>query len=352
MITVAHINFSLPGIKNIMFKINQMLFLLIFLLSYNPVWAEAEFSDAPVDQIIHPDWFKQSFLDLKEDVAEAKQSAKAGIIVFFEQPHCAYCNALITNVFGDAAIAQYTQKHFDVVTLDIYGDRTVTDFTGANLSEGDYAMKLKAELTPTLDFYDTDNNLVFRLRGYYPPEKFKSALHYVVEKHYLTQRFRDYLATSEAAVNVAVADDKTSGLFIAPPYKLDRSKVITDKPLMVLFEKGDCKTCKQLHDDTLKQTIVHKLMAHFDAIQLDMWSDTPVITPAGKQITAVEWAENMGLFYAPTIVFFDESGTEIYRIDSLVKLRRLSGILRYIVSGDYTDEPNYESWKAKQAETK
>ena len=326
--------------------------MLIFLLPCNTVWAEAEFSDEPVDQIIHPDWFKQSFLDLKEDVAEAKQSAKTGIIVFFEQPHCAYCNALITNDFGDAAIAQYTQKNFDVVTLDIYGDRSVTDFTGTSLSERDYSMKLKAELTPTLDFYDTDNNLVFRLRGYYPPEKFNSALHYVVQKHYLTQRFRDYLATTATTANVAVTGDKTSGLFKAPPYRLDRSKVMADKPLMVLFEKGDCKTCKLFHDDTLNQADVQKLMAHFDAIRLDMWSDTPVITPAGKEMTAVEWAENMGLFFAPTIVFFDDSGTEIYRIDSLVKLRRLSGILRYIDSGDYTEEPNYEIWKTKQAAAK
>lgn len=335
-----------------MSKINQMLVMLICLLPYNPLWAGAEFSDEPVDQIIYPDWFKQSFLDLKEDVAEAKQSAKAGIIVFFEQPHCAYCNALITNGFGDAAIARYTQKHFDVVTLDIYGDRPVTDFTGANLSERDFALKLKAELTPTLDFYDTDNKLVFRLRGYYPPEKFISALHYVVEKHYLTQRFRDYLATTATNAHLAAIDDKTSGLFKAPPYRLDRSKVMADKPLMVLFEKGDCKTCKQFHDDTLNQADVQKLMAHFDAIRLDMWSDTPVITPAGKEMTAVEWAENIGLFYAPTIVFFDDSGTEIYRIDSLVKLRRLSGILRYIDSGDYTEEPNYEIWKTKQAAAK
>lgn len=336
----------------VMRNINHMLVMLICLLAYNSVWAEAEFSDEPVDQIIHPAWFKQSFLDLQEDVAEAKQSAKAGIIVFFGQPHCAYCNALITNDFGNAAIAQYTQKHFDVIALDIHGDRPITDITGANLTEHDYAIKLKAELTPTLDFYDTSNNLVFRLRGYYPPEKFKSALHYVVEKHYLTQRFRDYLAETANTSHAIATNDKTTALFEAPPYKLDRSKALADKPLMVLFEKGNCETCKQLHDETLNQADVQKLMAHFNAIRLDMWSDTPVITPSGNKMTTVEWVENLGLFYAPTIVFFDESGSEIYRIDSLVKLRRLSGILRYIVSGDYTDEPNYEIWKTKQAEKK
>ena len=335
-----------------MIKINHIIVTLICFLSFNPAWAGAEFSDEPVDQIIHPAWFKQSFLDLREDVTEAKQSAKAGIIVFFGQPHCAYCNALITNDFGDAAIAQYTQKHFDVIALDIYGNRSITDVTGADLSERDYAIKLKAELTPTLDFYDTSNNLVFRLRGYYPPEKFNSALHYVVEKHYLTQRFRDYLAATADSTHAIATNDKTATLFDAAPYQLDRNRTMADKPLMVLFEKGNCETCKQLHDDTLNQADVQKLMTHFDAIRLDMWSDTPLVTPSGDNMTAVEWAENLGLFYAPTIVFFDESGNEIYRIDSLVKLRRLSGILRYIISGDYTDEPNYEIWKTKQAATK
>lgn len=330
-----------------MLKTKQTLTLLIYLITCSTAWAGAEFSDEPVDQIIHPEWFKQSFLDLKEDIAEAKKAHKSGVIQFFGQPHCAYCNALIKNDFGNAEIAQYTQKYFDVVVLDIYGDRTVTDLDGSELSERDFAAKRKAELTPTLDFYDTKDNLVFRLRGYYPPEKFKSALRYVVEKHYLTQRFRDYLATTKAT-HISALNEKTPNMFEAPPYNLDRSHQVADKPLMVLFEKGDCKTCKQLHDDTLNQTNVQKLVAQFNAIQLDMWSDTPVITPSGDKQTAVDWAENLGLFFAPTIVFFDEAGNEIYRIDSVVKLRRLSGILRYILSGDYTEEPNYEHWKVKQ----
>jgi len=334
-----------------MLKTNRIFSLLIYLFMCSTAWADAEFNDGPVDQINHPDWFKQSFLDLKEDIAEAKKAQKSGVIQFFGQAHCAYCNALIKNDFGNKEIAQYTQKHFDVVVLDIYGDRMISDLDGSELSERDFSTKRKAELTPTLDFYDTEENLVFRLRGYYPPEKFKSALRYVVEKHYLTLRFREYLATTKIT-HISALNDKTPDLFEAPPYKLDRSHEVADKPLLVLFEKGDCKTCKQLHDGTMNQTDVQKLVAQFNAIQLDMWSDTPVITPSGDKQTAVEWSENLGLFFAPSIVFFDETGNEIYRIDSVVKLRRLSGILRYILSGDYTEEANYEHWKVKQESLK
>ena len=322
--------------------------LILSLLVSEVVRAAAEFSDEPVDEIIHPVWFKQSFLDLKEDIADAKAAGKTGIIVFFGQPHCAYCNALVTNDFGDADIASYTQQHFDVIALNIYGSREVVGVDGEAASEHDFAIKYKAELTPTLDFYNTENKLVYRLRGYYPPEKFKLALQYVAGKHYLDQRFRDYLAESKTSVHVSSLNKNTPQLFLSPPYKLDRSREIADKPLMVLFEKGDCKTCKQLHDETLTQPVIQKLVTQFDAVQLDMWSDTKVVIPSGETQTAVEWAENLALFYAPTIVFFDEAGSEIYRIDSLVKLRRLRGILRYILSGDYVEEPNYESWKVQQ----
>ena len=323
-----------------MSKIYLIFVILIGMGAYERALAEQEFSDEPVDEIVHPDWFKQSFLDLKDDVADAGKEGKTGIILFFWQHHCPYCKALITNDLGNSAITKYVRKQFDVIALDIFGDRSVTDFTGAELTEREYALERKAGLTPTLDFYDTENNLVFRLRGYYPPDKFNSALHYVVGKHYLTENFRDYLATTTTA-RIAALNDRTSGLFESPPYVLDRSHWFAEKPLMVLFEKGDCKSCRQLHDHLLSQADIQKQVAKFNAIQLDMWSDTPVITPSGDRKTAVEWAEDLALFYAPTIVFFDESGSEIYRIDSLVKMRRLSGILSYILSGDYTDEPDY-----------
>jgi hypothetical protein len=42
-----------------------------------------------------------------------------------------------------------------------------------------------------------------------------------------------------------------------------------------------------------------------------MWSDTPVVTPSGERTTAREWAAELGLFYAPSILFFDERGSEL-----------------------------------------
>ena len=77
-----------------------------------------------------------------------------------------------------------------------------------------------------------------------------------------------------------------------------------------------------------------------------MWSDTPVLTPDGRRETARQWARRLGLRYAPALVFFDESGREIIRIDSVVGLYRLRNILEYVVERGYRDAPDYLAWRA------
>ena len=45
-------------------------------------------------ETVYPAWFKQSFLDFGEDIAEATQAGKR-VMVLFHQDGCPYCNALV-----------------------------------------------------------------------------------------------------------------------------------------------------------------------------------------------------------------------------------------------------------------
>ena len=57
---------------------------------------ELGFNDSPVSrEIEHPEWFKESFLDLRDDLAEATENGKQGIALYFGQANCAYCKALM-----------------------------------------------------------------------------------------------------------------------------------------------------------------------------------------------------------------------------------------------------------------
>ena len=47
-----------------------------------------------------PDWFKSSFLDIREDVAEATDANKR-VILYFYQDGCPYCAKLLNDNFGN-----------------------------------------------------------------------------------------------------------------------------------------------------------------------------------------------------------------------------------------------------------
>ena len=70
--------------------------------------------------------------------------------------------------------------------------------------------------------------------------------------------------------------------------------------------------------------------------------------PDGRKTTAREWARELGIFYTPTIVFFDERGREILRVDSVVRFFRLRNVMNYIVNKGYLTEPNYQRWRARE----
>ena len=102
-----------------------------------------------------------------------------------------------------------------------------------------------------------------------------------------------------------------------------------------------------LHTQPLRRRSVRNLFNRFESVQLDMWADTPVIKPDGEQTTARKWAEELGIFYAPSIVFFDEHGKEIIRVDSVVHFFRLRNVLNYVVSRGYLTEPNFLRWSSR-----
>lgn len=62
------------------------------LLGCSPVWSTtpASFDDSEIVSTQEPDWFKQSFLDLGEDLAEARAAGKQGLMIVFHSEACAY----------------------------------------------------------------------------------------------------------------------------------------------------------------------------------------------------------------------------------------------------------------------
>lgn len=307
-----------------------------------------DFDDTPLQNIItYPKWFKQSFLALDDDLKEAVDAGKKGIIVYFGQQRCPYCKKLMDINFHKDDIVEYTRRHFDVIPIDIWSPEEITTPDGRTTTERDFAVALNTNFTPSLVFYDADGHIALRLRGYYPPYQHRAALEYVADGHYKTETFASYLARGDPSLHFEPGDLIEDPLFEPPPYQLDRTHTPAGMPLLVIFEQGECHACDVLHTGPLRRKVVREPLSRFEVVQLDMHADTPVVTPQGKSTTAREWARQLGLFYAPTLIFFDEQGREIIRVDSVVQFVRLRNVLRYVLTKGYLEEPNFLRWGAR-----
>ena len=70
------------------------------------------FDDSQLEQeLIYPGWFKFSLGDLGDDLTEAKNAGKKGIITYFGQKRCAYCEQFFKTSLSDIDIKNYLQKH-------------------------------------------------------------------------------------------------------------------------------------------------------------------------------------------------------------------------------------------------
>jgi thioredoxin-related protein len=170
----------------------------------------------------------------------------------------------------------------------------------------------------------------------------------VADGHYRKESFRDYLARGDSRMVFEPEDLNEEDFFAAPPFNLDRSRISSERPLAVFFEQGNCHACDVLHGEALRDSAIYRNFEQFDNVQIDMWSDTPIITPSGEKTTARKWAAELGLFYSPSIIFFDEKGGEILRVDSVVRFFRLRNVLNYITSRAYLTEPSYQRWRVTQ----
>ena len=294
----------------------------------------------------YPAWFKDSFLNLKEDIAEAKTHNKR-VMIFFTQDNCPYCNVLIERNLAQKEIDTYLRKHFEVIAINMWGDREVVSLENEKLTEKSFATSLKVQYTPTLIFFNEAGKTVLRLNGYLQPAKFKTALEYVAQHKENEMTYRDYLAAHQPAVadGALIQQD----FFKPAPYNLSR-KGKAAKPVAVFFEQKDCPDCAVLHRQVLPDKETRDTLAKFDVFQLDMWSEMPLITPQGKKTTARQWAKELDVKYAPSILVFNPQGKEIIRSEAFFKVFHTQGLLAYVLSGDYKKEPSFQRYLSARAE--
>lgn len=293
-----------------------------------------------------PAWFKESFLDIREDIEEATEAGRR-VLLYFYQDGCPYCAKLLNDNFGNRAITEKTRTGFDVIAVNMWGDREVTDLSGEATTEKAFAAALRVQYTPTLLFMDEHGKVILRINGYFAPHKFDLALDFVAGRHEKEGGFRDFYATaSPVAANAKL--NRLAGT-LPQPLRLDR-RGDSGRPLLVLFEQGSCAECDELHRDILGREAIATALSNLDVAQVDLWSSDGLRTPDGREMPAREWARELGIQYAPSLVFFDRQGTEVFRTEAYLRSFHIHGAIDYVVSGAYRWQPSFQRFLQHRTE--
>ncbi|MDC9714888.1 MAG: thioredoxin fold domain-containing protein [Gammaproteobacteria bacterium] len=268
-------------------------------------------------------WFKSSFLELADDVDEAKESNKH-VALFFHLDECPYCDQMVKD-FDQQPLKAFIQKHFDVIAINIRGDKEVAINEEQSLSEKELAAQIEVRYTPTVVFLNQKNETVAQTNGYRSPAKMHQILSYVSAKAYEKYTLAQYVEATKKTGNYQL---QSHAMF---QKTTDFSTIKT--PLAVIFEDKNCDACAYFYHTTLQNKEVMNEFDAFKVVRFDADSTQVIVDNEGKQTTPKDWAQRLKLNYRPGIVLFNE-GDEVTRIDGFLYDFHFKEALRY-VSGDF-----------------
>ena len=317
----------------------------------------AAFDDSVIAKVEYPAWFKDGFMELPQDLADAVEAGKTGLFLFVSTEGCSYCHLFLQKSLGDPEIAARVQAHFDTLGLEIFDDRELTDFAGAPTPVKEFVLEQGVQFAPTLLFYAPDETgaarLLARLPGYYEPERFDRVLDYLIEGHWRERTLKDHLART--APTPEGDEDRPAGLqsdplFAAPPYALDRSGVPAERPLVVIFESADCPRCPRFHREVLGNADIRATLSGMEVVRLDAADgNTPVITPEGRRTTPAEWYAALGFSDLPALAFYSEDGRNVLQSDALVLTSRMTNSLGFLRERAYERGWTYQRYARSQS---
>jgi thioredoxin-related protein len=286
-----------------------------------------------------PDWFKESFLEIADDADEASESGKH-LMLFFDLNGCPYCDRMLEESFEAEPLSSYIQANFDVIAINIQGDREIAFNEEISVSEKQLAEILKVRSTPALLFLNQDNKTIVRVNGYRAPQRFQQVLEFVASKSYRSTTLPEYLQAKLQRNAYQLRDN--------PLFRDINDLSSVSGPLMLVFEDGSCYDCNEFHDGILGDPRVQAEIKPFTVVRLNANSTETIVGVDGNETTAAKLVRQYEMMYRPGVLLFDGANL-IRRHDSLTFPHHFKESLRYVAGGHYK-QTDYRSYSRQRTE--
>jgi thioredoxin-related protein len=112
------------------------------------------------------------------------------------------------------------------------------------------------------------------------------------------------------------------------------------KRLMLYFGQDGCPYCRRLMEEGFAQhAIVEKARANFRAIAMDIWGDLEVVWVDGRRISEKQLARQLKVQFTPTLLFLDERGDVVTRLNGYWPPHKLNVALDYVIARGHEQQP-------------
>jgi thioredoxin-related protein len=286
-----------------------------------------------------PSWFKDSFLEIANDVDDATESGKH-VLLFFHLNGCPYCAITVNEQFQKEPLKSFIQEHFDSIEVNVRGDREIAMNEETTTTERVLAQYLGIQGTPTIILLNSKNQVVLRLAGYRSTHALQIALEYVQQTAYLKASFSDYKREHMNYGKYQFIDN--------PLIETVADFSSIREPVALLFEDDDCEDCEIFHRKLISRPASRELLERYRFIRIDAKSENLITDFNGRQISPREWTSELKMDYRPGLILFDE-GKEVTRVASLLFPFHFETFLMYGLDKNYQKYTRYgELGRARQ----
>ena len=105
-----------------------------------------------------------------------------------------------------------------------------------------------------------------------------------------------------------------------------------------------------MHEEGFKRDKTLAAISKLDVARFSLSGRETLTTPDGRSTTAKAWGRELRISYTPSVVFFDDRGKEVFRLEAYVRPFHFTSSFEYVASGAYKKEPEFQRFLQNKAE--
>jgi len=120
---------------------------------------------------------------------------------------------------------------------------------------------------------------------------------------------------------------------------LVQAKAQGKQGLMVLFTTEGCSYCAVFIQKSLGDpAIATRVRKNFESIGLEIFDDSEMTDPRGRQLAVKQFASEEGAGFSPTLIIFDAGGKRVARAVGYLSPERFTAMMDYVTGGHHQSE--------------